>query len=535
MAAPSEDAGRSPPGRPALEALDPEEHRLLAYASAIGAEFDFSLLAAALGEDPEQLAERAERLVARGILRERPDGDRFVFSDDKMRAQLYQTITESRRRVIHLRLGQALERAHPDRSAPTTEELGRHFFLGKVPEKAWQYNLEAGRTARSSYKLEAAVHHLERARRDLRSLPGPHPSELAVIDEELGDLHRSLGRLDAADDSYVAALDGALPTDRATRLRLLLARAEVAFTSSRPGAARELSDEALELAQRLADLPGQAAAHRLRARLAFEAGEYTTVLDEAMLALDLLQRTADRVAVGECCIDIALAFLNLGPDVQDEALLWFRRGVEILRASPDELATVRALSQLALAAGRRDPQEALDHLSEARAIALKRSATAWVARTHLQGTEFLLQLGRPDEAENEYRQAVRLLERVNEPKAHVGAALSRGMIAERRGQWEEAAQAFREASELATSQGLAADHAEAEFRRARLLWKTHDLAGARAAFRAAVAAGFPRLVPRFAAAYAELRRDLGTPPEPLGASADPNAASGGLKTPRTAR
>ncbi|HKV90616.1 MAG TPA: hypothetical protein VJQ43_05415, partial [Thermoplasmata archaeon] len=53
-----------------LDRLDPDQRRALAYASAIGREFDFSLFVAAIGEDDEALAERVEQLVHLGILRE---------------------------------------------------------------------------------------------------------------------------------------------------------------------------------------------------------------------------------------------------------------------------------------------------------------------------------------------------------------------------------------------------------------------------------------------------------------------------------
>ena len=57
--------GSQPPqessGRP-LASLTPEQHRIVAYASAIGSEFDFQLLVGAMGIEEETLAEEIERL-----------------------------------------------------------------------------------------------------------------------------------------------------------------------------------------------------------------------------------------------------------------------------------------------------------------------------------------------------------------------------------------------------------------------------------------------------------------------------------------
>src|SRR5690349_12367941 len=81
--------------------LGPEPQRVLAYASALGHELDFALLAQAMDADEEVLAEQVERLIRLGVLRERPGGDRFVFALDEERAGAYQALSPSRLRVIH--------------------------------------------------------------------------------------------------------------------------------------------------------------------------------------------------------------------------------------------------------------------------------------------------------------------------------------------------------------------------------------------------------------------------------------------------
>ncbi len=532
MEAPGPDTGRSPPAGIDPEDLEPEDFRSLAYASALGTEFDFDLLAESLESETERLSERIERMIARGALRERPGGDRFAFADETFRARIYQSLTESRLRVIHGRIAQAMERRNPDPAPEVVVELGRHYFLGRRPEKAWGYNRRAGQQARRGHHLETAVHHLERARRDLRSLPGEHTAELAQIDEELGDLQRSLGRLEASEISYLHALQGTPPADAPVRARILLALAHLALSSGQPARTLQLCDEAFGLAQGAGDLKGQAEAHRIRGRLAAQTGEYATQLDEAMIALDLLQRVDDRGALGECCTDIAIAFTNLGPEVSEDGKLWFRRAVEILSGAGDELGTVRALANLAVSVGRTDPLQALDYLRQARERAERISAPPWILRTLLLGTEHHLALGQPEEAERDHRQAVRLLERVGEPQARVGVALSRGMIAEKRGAWEDAEQAFREADDLARAQSLLSESAEAKFRLARLYYKTRDLAAAREAYRAAGRQDLTKLLPPLAPAYAELGRLLEVDDPRPAAGTAPDAAGGGYKNPR---
>src|ERR1700688_680467 len=173
---------------PLLDHLGPDQLRTLAYASAIGREFDFSLLVSAMGAEEEPLAEEVEKLTHLGILRERSGGDRFGFVAEEARARIYQSLTASRLRVLHRKIAEAMERQFPEPPAEILPELGRHFFLGRVPEKSHEYNRRAAALARSDDAPEVAAHHLERARIDLRALPGNHVHREAELDRELGDL-----------------------------------------------------------------------------------------------------------------------------------------------------------------------------------------------------------------------------------------------------------------------------------------------------------------------------------------------------------
>src|SRR5580658_948388 len=130
--------------------LTAEEHRILAYASAIGSEFDFQLLVGAMAGNEEELAEHLETLVHRGVLIERTGGDRFAFAEEEFRARIYRSLTESRLRVLHRKIAEALEAIRPGPPPELYSDLGRHYFLGKVTEKSLGYNRKAGEQARAT-------------------------------------------------------------------------------------------------------------------------------------------------------------------------------------------------------------------------------------------------------------------------------------------------------------------------------------------------------------------------------------------------
>ncbi|MGI0151094.1 MAG: hypothetical protein ACREC5_04065, partial [Thermoplasmata archaeon] len=503
----AEGLGEGPEERPGaadLSTLPEEELRLLAYGSALGPEFELELLHEAMGSPVEELLAQVGRLVELGILRERPGTERFGFVEESARARIYRSMTESRLRVVHAKIALSLERRNPEPAPEVVPELGRHFFLGKIPEKAWRYNLRAARLAQDRNEFENAIHHLERARRDLAGRSGPASGDLAAIDEALGGLHEKLGHPAVADAAYQASLNQVGPEDRRARARLLLARASIAQSRGPGEMDRGLREEALKLSTEIGDRPGQAAAHRLRGRTALQAGDYITALDEAMLALDLIAGEEDQSAQGECATDIAIVFAAMGPDVTEEAIRWLDRAIELFAREGDDFGRVRAFTHLASVVGRSDPVLALEHLSKAREFAERLTSPNLVIRSLLQGTEFRLALGEVEEAERDYQQAARLLERVVDPRSGQMASLSHAMISERRGMWEEAEAAYRKAIARSDELKLAAVAAECEFRLARLRFKTRARPGAREACESARRRGGERGVPGRAPAVREL-------------------------------
>jgi tetratricopeptide (TPR) repeat protein len=501
----------SPTGEPALPtlpALSADEMRTLSYASAIGREFDFPLLVTAMNAPEEALAEQLEKLVHLGLLRERPGGDRFAFVQDEIRARVYQGLTASRLRVLHRKIAEAMERIYPEPPAEILPELGRHYFLGKVPEKSFRFNRLAAEIAVQNDQPEEAAHHLERARIDLRALPGDHAAEEIQIAEQLGDLYYSMGDVLTADHLYREGLEHAADGNARQRARLLLARAEVAREMLDAEGASRTAHQARVLFEVSDDRVGLASVHRVLGRIAFFRGAYREALDEAIRALDLLQRSHDPRTLGRVCIDIGNAFSMLGPDVREEGIDWYRRAIDRLGEVNDWTEVARAYLNLATLIGQGRPIDGLEYLAKGREFAERAHEPRWAGWGLAMGVEMRLSLGQVEEAERDNQQAGRLLERGQDSLGLQQVLTNRGLIAEKRGQWEESERAYRTAIEKAEALQLPAEAAQANFYLARLLFKTRDLAGAKVAFERASRSDLPTLNPPAAKAFHELGRQI---------------------------
>ena len=501
-------------GPPSLPDLGPDSHRILAYASAVGPEFDFPLLVAAMGLDDELLAEQLERLVHAGLLVERPGGDRFGFAEEEVRARVYRSLTESRLRVLHRKIAEVLERMHPEPSPTVLAELGRHYFLGKVPAKSLEYNRKAAAVARAADDPEAAATHLKRMLLDLAALGETHRREQAEVAEALGDLYYSMGNFAAADRAFGEALERLGAEEPRVRARLLLARAEVARENLDVETAVRGTLAAQKLFEETGDRLGLAQTYRLLGRLEFQRGAYREALDETMRALDVLGNHRDLRFLGRLSIDIGNSFALLGPDVRAVAIEWYERAVDRLREAGDWAELARAYHNLGVAVGESPPQGGLEYLDLARVAGVRAHDSRTAGRALLSGVEMRLALGQLEEAERDNEQAGRLLSHLSDGLGLEQVAQNRGLIAEKRGQWEEGERAYLLASEMAERLRLPADRAEVEFHLARLRHKTRDLEGARAAYRTAAELGLPEVRPQLASAFEELGRQLAARSEP---------------------
>jgi tetratricopeptide (TPR) repeat protein len=501
------DPGGGP--SPSLESLSPEQHRLLAYASAIGSEFDFALLLGAMGVEEEVLAEEIERLVHRGVLVERTGGERFGFAEGEFRARIYRSLTESRLRVLHRKIAEVMERMYPNPTFPVLTELGRHYFLGKVPAKSYEYNRRAAEAARAAGEPQLAAHHLERVLLDLASLPGDRRVELAEVAESLGDLDLSLGNYRSADLRFTEALERFADGSPQIRARLLLSRAEVARESLDQDTAVARSSEALRLFEAADDHVGEAQAHRVLARVAFRRGAYRASLDECLNAANLLITTDDPRSWGSLSIDLGNVFASLGPEVRDVAIAWYERAIERLVRAGDFSELSRAYLNLGVTYGETRPQEGIEYLEKAREMAERVHDSRGAERALVAGAEMLLELGQIDDAERDNEQVSRLLEHLPDELGRGWVELNRGLIAERRGLWEEAERTYEQTVEMDRRFQLPADEAEAAFYLARLRHKTRDMEGARRAFAIASDLGLPHLRPHLATQFLELAQQLG--------------------------
>ena len=248
-----------------IDRLSPETKRLLQAASVIGKDVPFTVLQAIGDESEDRLRQGLSQLQAAEFLYEArlfPDLE-YTFKHALTHDVAYQSLLHDRRRSLHRRIMEAIERLSPDRLTEQVERLAHHAFRGEVWEKATSYLRQAGARAFSRSANREAVACFEQALDALKRLPESRPTLEQAMDLRfdlqaalfaLGELERRFGYL-----AEIERLAGALD-DQRRLARVSVATSHHLLVTGHAKDARGSGERAHAIARTLGDLPLQVAA-----------------------------------------------------------------------------------------------------------------------------------------------------------------------------------------------------------------------------------------------------------------------------------
>jgi tetratricopeptide (TPR) repeat protein len=201
-----------------IDRLPPEEKRLLQAASVIGKDVPYALLAA-IAEQPEEALRRglghlqeAEFLYETQLF---PDLE-FTFKHALTHEVAYGGLLQDRRRALHARILEAMERLSADRLAEQIEQLAHHALKAEMWGKASDYLHRAGVKAAGRSAYREAANYLERALESKRHLAPDQVSIEQTIELRfalrnalwpVGEFDRILPHLREARDAAEALAD----------------------------------------------------------------------------------------------------------------------------------------------------------------------------------------------------------------------------------------------------------------------------------------------------------------------------------------
>jgi len=200
-----------------IDRLPPEAKRLLQTAAVVGTEVPLPLVQAIADVPEEALHRGLAHLQAAEFLYETqlfPE-QAYTFKHALTHEVAYSSLLQERRRVLHARIVETLEKRAGDRVVEEVERLAHHTLRGEVWDKALAYCRQAGEKVMARSAHREAVGYIEQALSALPHLPETRVTREQAIDLRLalrsallpsGDVGRILAALREA-ESLAAALD----------------------------------------------------------------------------------------------------------------------------------------------------------------------------------------------------------------------------------------------------------------------------------------------------------------------------------------
>jgi tetratricopeptide (TPR) repeat protein len=391
-----------------IDALEPDERRLLQDASVLGKTFTKQALAELSGMSEDELEPRLAALVRKEVLSlqadpRSPERGQYGFVQDLLRRVAYETLARSERKARHLAAAGFLESGWGPAEQEIAEVVSSHYLAayetapdaddaGEIKEKARTMLTRAAERAASLAASEEAQRYFEQA-----AELADEPLLQAELVERAGEMAWTRGDSEDAQARYEQAL------------------------------------RSFEL---------QGATHPA-ARVAARLGEVDWAGGRLEEAIERMERAFDVLSGEEPDEDLAALAAQLG------RLLWFKGENELAAQRIDTALTIaealrlsevlsQALNTLSgIAIVREHYEHALALVKHSLAIALENDLPAAALRAYANLGELLVRRDRYEEAISQYEQGIALARKVgNRPwELLLLAELSYALLLT--GRWQE--------------------------------------------------------------------------------------------------
>lgn len=413
-----------------LDQLSPDGRSLLQTAAVIGRSFDLdTLVAVSQSITHEEASDVLAMLAAQNIIEQ--DGfateNKFIFSHALAHDVVYQSIPYARRQKLHASIGDLIVRNHQDELDKYYPLLAYHFGQTDRHETGLIYAIAAADQAAERYENEAAssfyrraVFHLSLLNEKLHWQTAVH---VLLSWANVNRLRGELGRATlTANDALKLSLLYGEPRDR---LSIYTTLAEIKYDQARYSDAVTLADKVINSASPIESKSELAQAYLIKAIA-------TDAMHNPQKALDLLDRVEEMSMSSKNKSQLIVVWQAMSIIYRDQCKtdLAIQTGQDALSLARENRSerliggSLHTLSRIYLRLGRSD--EALEFITEAVQIS-QHVSTNWLAHLLTHRAAVYVYVGQPSAALIDLKQAVSLLESMDDPLGLLRARLTWGM------------------------------------------------------------------------------------------------------------
>ena len=322
-----------------LANMDEESRHLLELAAVMGRAFDLDLLCSSADRGEAAVFATLEALMASGLVVETPT-EAYYFSHDKFRQALYESIVGPRRRMLHLRVAEALVETGGEPS-----ELAHHYLQAHAWRKALANLVRAAREAEEEYAWGTALKGYARALDVVDKLPGSGGERFELLAAQDSVLER-MGHRQERTATIKEMFDlAARLGDRGRMAEAHMRRMGALAPLPDPDGAAESGRAAAILFRELGDKAGEARAHREMGYLSWMNRDYEGALEANLRARELHREVGDRLGEAGDAANLAQVYRSMGSE--EEALRWTEEAGRIYVRVGDEASEILRIDTMA--------------------------------------------------------------------------------------------------------------------------------------------------------------------------------------------
>jgi class 3 adenylate cyclase/predicted ATPase len=194
-----------------LDRLGPVAKTVAQAGAAIGRDFSYELLAAAVPLTEPDLREALGRLVEAGLVFQRgaPPTAEYLFKHALVQDTAYSTLLRGPRQALHRRIAEALEQRFPHLVETRPEIVAHHYGEAAMADKAIGYWHRAGKLSVAKSAVREAIAQLRRGLSLLDGLPETRERKQLELDNQVTLTTALMAGKGYADPETVAVLERA--------------------------------------------------------------------------------------------------------------------------------------------------------------------------------------------------------------------------------------------------------------------------------------------------------------------------------------
>ncbi len=307
-----------------LNRLDQTCIDVLHTAAALGKLFEFAELSVVANVAEEQLLDALDQASNAQLIRA-DRGDAFAFTHDKIREVLYEELNPVRRRRLHQRIGEGLEKLYAANPEAHVQDLAHHFIESGDLTKGLHYSILAAEKSAKIFAHDESVSYYERAVECCEALN--LKDRLAEILEAMGGVYYQRGPYNLAVEYYQRAIELTTSPEKRAELKEEIG-AVYAYMADEKGIA--YLDEAVRDLDPRQQTSALARATAMRGRFHHYRGELRAAIDLLDRARELAEPLDDEVTLTEIYTYLSGAYQQFGLiDDLDQSMDWARRSIAL--------------------------------------------------------------------------------------------------------------------------------------------------------------------------------------------------------------